>query len=314
MPQVFGHRHRLKALTRARPLLPRGTHSRENRIEATIRGTCPTTSRKSPRRRPATSIRQWMKVCRPVIRWASTWARSRCLKAVSKSSRRSASSALSTSCSYASSTSVLLVCANATCVRCGELSAALVGGNSGKRPTVEIRPARVRTLARTVDAGARLCVRGSAARHAPAARPLGRSARPLPHARRPFVSWGCPCAAAAPKVQPSKTSRRRCNLKGTHHERHPASPLQLHHLSRYRLHLRLPASRRTNRRRLRPAVPVRRCNASAARSANAAPAPAAPNPEPGRIRHDAGGRHTAAAGALTSRVDPAPLPHQGTCP
>ena len=36
------------------------------------------------------------------------------------------------------------------------------------------------------------------------------------------------------------------------------SPLQLHHLSRRRLHLRLPASRRANRRRLRPAVPMRR--------------------------------------------------------
>ena len=88
-------------------------HRREKRIEATMRGTCPTTSRRSPRRRPATNIRQWMKVCRPVVLWASTWARSRCRKAVSKSARFSASSACCTSRSYASSIAVLLACANA---------------------------------------------------------------------------------------------------------------------------------------------------------------------------------------------------------
>jgi len=36
-----------KALTRDLPLLPRGTHSLENKTEATIRGTCPATSRRS---------------------------------------------------------------------------------------------------------------------------------------------------------------------------------------------------------------------------------------------------------------------------
>ena len=46
--------------------------------------------------------------------------------------------------------------------------------------------------------------------------------------------------------------------QGTHHERHPASPLQLQHLSRNGLHLRLPACRRTNRLCLQPTVPVRR--------------------------------------------------------
>jgi len=50
-------------------------------------------------------------------------------------------------------------------------------------------------------------------RRAPTVRPLGRSARPLPHACRPFVSWDCPGASPAPKVQPSTTSRPRCNPK-----------------------------------------------------------------------------------------------------
>lgn len=45
--------------------------------------------------------------------------------------------------------------------------------------------------------------------------------------------------------------------EGTSHERHPANPLQLHHLSRRRLRLRLPASCRTDRLRLRPPVPLR---------------------------------------------------------
>jgi hypothetical protein len=49
--------------------------------------------------------------------------------------------------------------------------------------------------------------------------------------------------------------------KETHHERHQAKPLQLHHLSRRRLPLRLPAASRATHRtdhlRLRPAVPVR---------------------------------------------------------
>jgi len=44
-------------------------------------------------------------------------------------------------------TSVLLVGANATCARCGELSAALAGGDSGMRPSVETGPAGVRTRA-----------------------------------------------------------------------------------------------------------------------------------------------------------------------
>jgi len=46
--------------------------------------------------------------------------------------------------------------------------------------------------------------------------------------------------------------------EGTYHERHSANPLQLQHLSRHRLHLRLPASRRSDRLRLRHAVPLRR--------------------------------------------------------
>ena len=60
----------------------------------------------------------------------------------------------------------LLGCANATCVRCGELSAAQAGGDSGMRPTVEFGPARVRTHARTVDAGDRRSARAPATRHA----------------------------------------------------------------------------------------------------------------------------------------------------
>lgn len=55
---------------------------------------------------------------------------------------------LATSCSYASSTSVFLVCANATCFRCGERSAAAAGCDSRVRLTVEMRPARVRTIER----------------------------------------------------------------------------------------------------------------------------------------------------------------------
>ena len=89
------------------------------------------------------------------------------------------------------------------------------------------------------------------------ARPLGRPTRPLPHARRPFVSWDCRCAAAPPKVRPSKTSRRRCQRKELHHERHPAALLQLHDVPRPRLRLRLPASLRAVPLRLRAAVPMR---------------------------------------------------------
>lgn len=205
--------------------------------------------------------------------------------------------------------------------------AAAAGGDSGVRPTVEIRMARFRTLDRTVDAGAWRRVSGSAARPSSAARPLGRSARPLPHACRPFVSWGCPFAAAAPKVQPSKTSRRRCNLKGTHHEHHPATHLQLQHLSRHWLHLRLPASLRASRRRLRPAVPMRRSmpvrravpmrhrrqlrpilsrTASSTRVDDAACE--------GRRTYGVRRLNRIASDTLTSRVVPAPLPHEGTCP
>jgi hypothetical protein len=135
------------------------------------------------------------------------------VRPVSKSPCRDACSACATSCSYSLSTSVLLTCANATCIRCGELSAARAGRDSGMRPSVEIGPARVRTPDRTVDAGARRKLCRQEARSVPAARPFGRSIGPLPHAGRPFVSSGCPRAGPAPKVQPSKTSRRRCNLK-----------------------------------------------------------------------------------------------------
>ena len=52
-------------------------------------------------------------------------------------------------------------------------------------------------------------------------------------------------------------SRRRCNPKEHDHECHFLSPLQLRHVSRYRLHLRLPASRRADRQILRSAMPMR---------------------------------------------------------
>lgn len=44
-----------------------------------------------------------------------------------------------------------------------------------------------------------------------APRPLGRSAAPFRHARRPFVSKGCRGAAGASTVHPLKPSRRRCD-------------------------------------------------------------------------------------------------------
>jgi len=49
-----------RALTLDLPVLPRGTHSLESITEANMRDIWPTTSRKSQRRRLATSIIQWM--------------------------------------------------------------------------------------------------------------------------------------------------------------------------------------------------------------------------------------------------------------
>lgn len=157
--------------------------------------------------------------------------------------------------------------------------------------------------------------------------PLGRSARPLPHACRPFVSWSCHRAAAPSKVQPSKTSRHRCNPKERHREHHPASPLQLHPLSRRRLHLRLPASRRANRRRLRPAVPMRRSMPvrravpmrhrrqlrailSRTASSTCVDDAACEGRRTSRVRR----LNRIASDSLTSRVVAAPLPHEGACP
>ncbi len=64
-----------------------------------------------------------------------------------------------------------------------------------------------------------------------------------------------PCTAESAAIEDIPSSMQ---TEGTHHERQPASRLHLQHLSRQRLHLRLPASRRTSLLRLRPAVPVRR--------------------------------------------------------
>jgi hypothetical protein len=86
--------------------------------------------------------------------------------------------------------------------------------------------------------------------------------------------------------------------EGTHHERHPARFLQLQRLSRHRLHLRLPAGRRTSRRtgrlRLQPAVQLRR----GMPLRHAVPVRRRHRPYP----------------VLRTAVDPAPPPHRGARP
>ena len=76
-----------------------------------------------------------------------------------------------------------------------------------------------------------------------AAQPLGRLARPF-RTRANRSSMGMSgrrtCADSAP-IEGIPSSMQ---PKETHHERHEASPLQLHHLSRLGLPLRLPAALR----------------------------------------------------------------------
>lgn len=192
--------------------------------------------------------------------------------------------------------------------RSAETEALLLSLDSGAS-----QHAKATNAAAVTSKGARRSVPASTARLAVMVRPLGRSARPLPHVCRPFVSYDCPRVRPAPKVQPSTTSRPRCNPKERHHERHSASPLQLHHVSRHGLHLRLPASRRTNLLRQRPAVPVRRAmpvqHAVQLRRRHQL-RPVLNRLAPTRRRRQA----CSFRRRLTSRVDLAPLPHEGTRP
>ncbi|MEO8280304.1 MAG: hypothetical protein ABI564_11485 [Ideonella sp.] len=183
------------------------------------------------------------------------------------------------------------VSANATCVRCGELSVALAGGDSGMRSSVEIDPATDRTRARTVNVDGKGSARvGSPARSDGA---TNQSIRETAPARVPTVClmglsvrFGNTESAAIEDIRSSMPT------KENHHERHPTSPLQLHHLSRNRLRLRVPASRL----RLRTTVPMRRAMPMCRRDQL--------RPVLSRI----------AAGILKMRLDPAPTPKEGTCP
>ena len=91
MPQVVGHRHRLEGAD-ARPPAVAARHPQPREQDrGQIRGSWPTTSRQSPgaagHQHPPMD-----EVCLPVMRWASTWARSRCRKARLEVASRSASS------------------------------------------------------------------------------------------------------------------------------------------------------------------------------------------------------------------------------
>ncbi|MDP3616116.1 MAG: Arm DNA-binding domain-containing protein, partial [Rubrivivax sp.] len=140
-------------------------------------------------------------------------------------------------------------------------------------------------------------------------------------------SIGATVPARAPTARLMALSVRRCSAesaaiedipssmrpKGTRNERESASPLQLRHVSRYRLQLWLPASRRADRRRLQPAMPMR--YAMPVRKAVPMRRRSQLRPSLNRfIPRDAGGLRMAAAGTLTSRVDPSPLAPKGTCP
>lgn len=91
------------------------------------------------------------------------------------------------------------------------------------------------------------------------ASPFGRTARPFRHQTQRLVSGSWSCDLGAPKVQPSKTARRRFNPKETHHERYKPKHLPLRYLLWRRMHLRLPEPRCTAVLRVRHAVQVRRC-------------------------------------------------------
>jgi hypothetical protein len=205
---------------------------------------------------------------------------------------------------------VCSVCANATFVRGGALWGVQVCSDSNMRRTAEIRPASVQTHARTVDAETAGCARSvntALRRHDRSVdrRDLSRtrtdrsSHRPVP---APLQHGKSAIEDISSSMQP----------EGTHHERPPASPLQLHHVSRYGLHLRVPASRPAGRRRLRPAMPMRPdmpVRRAVPMRRRRQLRPILNGFHPTRRRWP----HLPAAGTLTSRVGPAPRPHEGTC-